>query len=98
MRVTTKAAILAVGLLSPAVAQETSCTADLREFNQLKTGMSYRQVAGIIGCAGSLLSSSDMAGYKSEMFMWEGAGTLGANMNALFQNGKMMMKSQYGLQ
>ena len=68
------------------------------QFSSLKTGMSYRQVASIIGCDGSLLSSSDLAGYKSEMFMWEGAGMRGANMNATFQNGKLLMKAQFGLE
>lgn len=72
-------------------------TITLEEFNKLKTGMTHKQVANIVGSNGQLLSESDIAGYHSYMIMWEGEESLGANANALFQNGKLVSKSQFGL-
>jgi hypothetical protein len=66
-------------------------------FNQLKTGMTYEQVVKILGTDGKELSSSEIGGIKTVMYQWEGSGSLGANMNAMFQNGKLMSKSQFGL-
>jgi hypothetical protein len=88
-------AAVAVG---PGFAQETTCTASLAEFNELREGMRYERVTQIIGCEGSLLSSSELAGFKTMMYMWSGEGMFGANMNAMFQNGAMVMKAQFGLQ
>jgi hypothetical protein len=31
------------------------------------------------------------------MYRWDGAGMLGANLNAMFQNGKLVTKAQFGL-
>lgn len=37
-----------------------------------------------------------MAGITTVMFMWEGT-SFGGNMNAMFQNGKLVTKAQFGL-
>lgn len=42
------------------------------------------------------MSSSEMAGYKTVMLMWTGT-SMGANMNAMFQNDKLVSKAQFGL-
>jgi hypothetical protein len=83
----------------PANAQlpETSCKVSMAQYTTLKTGMSYDEARGMLGCDGIELSSSEMPGFKTIMFMWTGAGGLGANMNAMFQNDKLQMKSQFGL-
>lgn len=86
-------AFLLASLAVPAVA----CTATKAEFDKIQTGMSYAQVVQIIGCGGELLSESEIAGYVTVMLMWQGKGTFGANMNAMFQNGKLVMKAQHGL-
>ena len=68
------------------------------EFAQLRAGMSYSEVVSIIGSEGELMSENEMAGYRTQMYMWEGEGTFGVgNANALFQNGEMVQKSQFGL-
>lgn len=84
-------------LSSTSSAQNTSCDATLSAFNALREGMSIKQVESIIGCSGELLSQSDMAGYQTVMLAWSGKGSMGANMNAMFQNNAMMMKAQFGL-
>ena len=94
----TGASFAAAMLLSSTVsAQNTSCDTTLSAFNALREGMSIRQVESIIGCPGELLSQTDMAGYQTVMFAWSGEGSMGANMNAMFQNNSMIMKAQFGL-
>jgi hypothetical protein len=50
----------------------------------------------ILGKDGEELSSNEIAGVKTVMYKWDGNG-FAANMNAMFQNDKMMSKSQLGL-
>ena len=68
----------------------------LANFNRLQTGMTYQEVVSILGSRGELISSSELAGTKTEMYQWEGT-SLGANMNAMFQDGKLISKAQFGL-
>lgn len=68
----------------------------LSKYNQLQDGMTYSEVVKILGKPGTEVSSSSVAGYKTVMIQWEGEG-LGANMNAMFQNGKLISKAQLGL-
>mgnify|MGYP000884273440 CR=1 len=82
---------------SASAAQNTSCDATLSAFTALREGMSISEVERIIGCSGELLSQSEMAGFKTVMLAWSGKGSMGANMNAMFQNDAMIVKSQFGL-
>jgi hypothetical protein len=65
------------------------------EFDQLREGMSYEDAARVIGASGELLSSSEIAGYKTVMYSWMNSN--GSNMNAMFQNGRLVNKAQFGL-
>jgi hypothetical protein len=65
------------------------------EFDQIREGMTYEQVQRIIGAPGEVQSSSDLAGYKTVMYAWMNSN--GSNMNAMFQNGKLVQKAQFGL-
>jgi outer membrane protein assembly factor BamE (lipoprotein component of BamABCDE complex) len=65
------------------------------EFDQVQSGMTYSQVAAIIGDPGEKISESDMAGFHTVMYMWRNP--TGANMNAMFQNDKMINKAQINL-
>lgn len=67
----------------------------LTEYNLLKTGFSYDSVCKIIGSPGQELSSSEIGGYKTVMYMWSNPD--GGNMNVMFQNDRMISKAQLGL-
>ena len=65
------------------------------EYNQIREGMSYSQVCQIIGANGEELSRTDIAGYSTVMYQWINSN--GSNMNAMFQNGSLVSKAQFGL-
>jgi hypothetical protein len=65
------------------------------EFDRIKEGMSYDEVVKVIGAPGEQLSSNDLAGIKTVMYSW--ANSSGSNMNAMFQNDKLIQKAQFGL-
>lgn len=70
----------------------------LEEFDVLYTGMSYEQAVETIGFEGSLNSQVDIGAgqeYKMEIYTWPNPN--GSNMNATFQGGKLISKSQIGL-
>ncbi len=80
---------------SPGVAGSAPATrVTLGNFNRLETGMSYADVVRILG-PGQELSRSDIAGTTTVMYQWNGTGL--GNMNAMFQDGKMITKAQFGL-
>lgn len=64
-------------------------------YNRVKNGMTYDQVVAIVGKPSQELSRNEMAGTETVMYSWEGS--LGANMNAMFQNNKLVQKAQFGL-
>ncbi len=76
-------------------AQESGVT--MANYNRIQTGMNYEQVKAILGKDGTEMSSNNIAGIKDVMYQWTGDG-FGANMNAMFQNDKLVQKAQFGLQ
>jgi hypothetical protein len=70
----------------------------LSEFQTISEGMTYDRVVEIIGSQGELTSSSAIGRDRAEMYTWKGSGSIGANMNAMFQNGRMISKAQFGLE
>jgi hypothetical protein len=72
--------------------QETLITLD--KFNSIKTGMSYREVTNILGKEGTLMSENSIAGISTAMYQWSNGFS---NMNAIFQNDKLIQKAQFGL-
>lgn len=70
----------------------------LDEFNAISDGMTYAQVVAIVGGEGQVLSESSIAGFHTVMYGWDGAGSLGANANVMFQNDAMQTKAQFGLE
>ena len=62
---------------------------------QISEGMSYHQVARIIGAPGEEMSRSILAGYTNVMYQWVNNDYSG--MNAIFQNGRLVTKEQFGL-
>jgi zinc ribbon protein len=65
------------------------------EYESLREGMSYSEAVSIIGASGEELSRSDLAGISTVMYSWTNAN--GSNMNAMFQDGKLVTKAQFGL-
>lgn len=68
----------------------------LANFNKLADGISYRQAVSILGEEGVVSSESNVAGYKTILYTWK-ADNWGGNMNAMFQNDKLISKAQFGL-
>lgn len=69
----------------------------MEQYNAVQTGMSYDEVVAILGGEGSLLSDTEIAGSKSQIYMWNG-NSFGANANITFSDGKVISKAQVGLQ
>lgn len=74
----------------------TECRATMAAFQAIRSNMSYAQAVQVIGCPGEVISSSSIAGYITIMYMWDG-NRFGANMNAMFQNDRLVNKAQFGL-
>lgn len=70
---------------------------NMENYLKLQNGMSYQEVVSILGEEGEELSSNELAGISNKMYMWKAAGFGGANMNAMFQDGALVSKSQFGL-
>ncbi|WP_010545652.1 DUF3862 domain-containing protein [Sphingomonas elodea] len=85
------------GASTAAAVEAPASGVTMEKFKALRTGMSYADAQKILGGPGEEMSSSDVAGIKTVMYMWQGE-TPGANMNAMFQNGKLIQKAQFGLQ
>lgn len=84
-----------VGDTQEATPVDRSIKITMSEFRQLEDGMSYDQVYEIIGYHGEEVSSSDIAGIKTVMVAWQNDD--GGNANAMFQNGELITRAQFGL-
>lgn len=78
------------------VAPVRSSGVTLEQYNRLTDGMSYADAVAILGEPTQELSRNNLAGMVTVMYMWKGT-TLGANMNAMFQDDKMVQRAQFGL-
>lgn len=74
----------------------------ITDYNQIQDGMSYAQVEKIIGSAGEELASGHVDGVQgvtpaitTRIVMWKNDN--GSNMNATFQNDRLVSKAQFGL-
>ena len=84
--------------------QRTSSSADrprntvnLWKYDRVKTGMTYSAVVEAIGFTGKEMSRSEFGGSSAVMYAWEDEESIGANMTAMFQDGKLISKAQLGL-
>jgi hypothetical protein len=66
------------------------------KYEIITNGMSYQEVARIIGAPGAEQASSGAADSYTVMYDWKNSD--GSNMTAMFQDNKMTMKAQYGLE
>ena len=67
----------------------------LAEYARIKEGMNYSQVCRIIGVQGTEISRSSLAGITTVMYSWTNGDY--SNMNAMFQNDRLVTKAQFGL-
>jgi hypothetical protein len=72
------------------------------EYEKIKDGISYNQVVQIIGAQGEELSRNKIEGIPGvmesiETVMYQWVNSSGGNMNAMFQNDKLIQKAQFGL-
>lgn len=74
--------------------EDLSAKISLSEYNKIEIGITYTQLKKIIGGSGNVLSES----INTIMYMYEGEGSLGANANFMFQDGKLLNKAQLGLE
>jgi hypothetical protein len=81
---------------APAIPKDTTGV-NMENYSKLQTGMSYEEVVSILGKQGEEMSSNDIGGYRTIMYKWDGDTGFGANMNAMFQNGELIQKAQFGL-
>lgn len=65
------------------------------KYNQLKNGMSYKEAVAVMGSEGEEMSSSEFGKYKTVSYKWSGDNF--QFVFAVFQNDKMLSKSQSGL-
>jgi hypothetical protein len=75
----------------------------LEKYHRVATGMTYQAVATrIIGNWGEELSRSNVKGVPGvmpslETVMYQWVNPDGSNMNAMFQNNRLVQKAQFGL-
>lgn len=72
------------------------------EYESIRDGMSYTEVSRIIDNNGEEISSSKVEGIPGimpttsiKMYMWKNSD--GSNMNAIFENNRLVNKAQFGL-
>ncbi|RKF23598.1 hypothetical protein D6851_02465 [Altericroceibacterium spongiae] len=59
--------------------------------------MTPSEVEAIVGSPGEVISENELGGIRTIMVQWDGENGFGANANAMFQDGKLIQKSQFGL-
>ena len=93
--------LMALGLAllaSPSAAQpQNPPTMSKSEFTSIKIGMKYSEVVAIVGGEGELMSESESGRTRLTIYTWKGEGASQASGTIVFNNGRVMSKSQYGL-
>lgn len=69
------------------------------EFDQIQSGMTYSQVTAIVGGPGEMVVETGTPGdpLYTVAYKFDGEGSTGANVQLMFQGGKMNTKAQFGL-
>jgi len=93
-RIATSEAITALLIGLTATAMAASLITQ-QQYARIEDGMTYEQVCAIIGGSGEELVNTHIAGYTTVMYSWKNSD--GSNMNAMFQNGRLISKGQFRL-
>lgn len=70
---------------------------NMKNYLKLGTGISYQEAVNILGKEGEEMTSNEMMGTKTIMYKWDADSGFGSNMNATFQDDKLVSKAQFGL-
>ena len=73
------------------------CVVDLAKFEAMKQGMSYFQIVRDVGCAGTKTSEATSRRSTTYTAIWRGSGAFNSGVAAVFQNDRLVAKSQSGL-
>jgi len=87
------------GLVLPSIGEQI---VDFEKYKKIENGMSYKKVVSIIGTEGEEMSKNKIDGIPKvmdsiETVMYQWVNSNGSNMNAVFQNDKLIQKAQFGL-
>lgn len=66
------------------------------EYNAIKIGMTHAEVAEIVGGRGDTITESNISGITGKVVQYFGADGI-SNAMLQFQNGEVILKSQFGL-
>ncbi|HKX26418.1 MAG TPA: DUF3862 domain-containing protein [Blastocatellia bacterium] len=78
---------------SPSPVLRTGVT--LQDFEKLQTGMSYQEVTEILGSPSKEIRRSETTAYTTVTYLW--GGDQAGSVKVVFQDDKLIEKSQYGL-
>ena len=78
-------------------ADPAPCVVDLAKFEAMKQGMSYFQIERNIGCTGTKTSEATVRQSTIYTAKWKGSGAYNSVVAAVFQNDRLVAKSQSGL-
>ena len=67
----------------------------IAQYNQVKNGMTYQETVDAIGSEGTEVSSTEISGYKTATYKWEGENY--SFIFLTFQNDKLISKTQTNL-
>lgn len=72
----------------------------LSEYDKIEDNMTYAQIKGIIGGDGALQREQGRKGSNLyvQVYRWNGTGSSDSYADFTFDNGKLSMKIQFGLQ
>ena len=73
------------------------CVVDLAKFEAMKQGMSYFQIVRDVGCTGIKTSEATYRRSTTYTATWQGSGPFNSGVAAVFQNDRLVAKSQSGL-
>lgn len=82
---------------APAAKEDGKLTEE--KFKQIKDGMTYEEVVKIVGAEGKIMSETGSAGepHHTVMYEFETDGVM-ASSTMMFQGGKLINKSQFGVE
>lgn len=80
---------------SPPAEEKKQERITMAQYQALKTGSTYAEAVKILGREGEEMSRVELGGVVTVMYVWKNADF--SNLNAMFQNGKLTSKSQFGL-